>query len=74
MDGFIEHRQDVGMNTENPQFQALHSFLNGYREAGDLVRYQGKPDLLAAMLTESKDPDMLRGALTCLYHLARGGD
>jgi len=64
----------MGMNTDNTKFQTLHSFLQGYREAGDLVRYRGKPDLLAKMLTESKDPDMLRGALACLYHLARGDE
>ena len=60
------------MENRKERFEKLHSFLQGYRDAGDLVRTKGKPDLLAQVLTESKDPDMLRGALTCLYHLARG--
>ena len=64
----------MGMEHQNEQFKRLHSFLNGYRAAGDLVRTKGKPDLLAQVLTESKDHDMLRGALACLYNLARGDE
>ena len=62
------------MENRKERFEKLHSFLQGYRDAGDLVRTKGKPDLLAQALAESKDHDRLRGALNCLYHLARGDE
>ena len=62
------------MENRKERFEKLHSFLQGYRDAGDLVRTKGKPDLLAQVLTESKDHDRLRGVVNCLYHLARGDD
>ena len=70
--GLFLGRQYAGMDYRKERFEKLHSFLQGYREAGDLVRNKGKPDLLAQALTESKDHDKLRGALAALYHLARG--
>ena len=72
--GALDSRQTVNMEDQKTRFEAHYDFLEGFRLAGDAVRYGTKPDLLAQQIKERASHDALRGCLACLTNLARDND
>ena len=51
---------------EPSRFAAMHAYLEGFKEADAVVRYDGKPDVLASLIQQRGDHDFTRGVVACL--------
>ena len=56
---------------EPSRFAAMHAYLEGFKEADAVVRYDGKPDVLASLIQQRNDHDFMRGAIACLVKTAK---